>query len=369
MIDDMPRPRYPHAHREYNRHGNPVWYFRRGKGKRVRLPAAYGSDEFKEAYEAALVGEPLQKKTAGGAGTLRWLWKVYQGSQAWGALSNATRRQRENIMKHVLETAGDKPLSAITRKAVVAGRDRRKDTPAMARHFVETMRGLFRWAVDAEHVKDDPTRDVKVSKPRTEGHHTWTDDECDRFEKKWPIGTRERLAFDIMLYTGFRRGDASRFGRQHIRHGLIHMTTEKGQGKVTVVLPLLHPLEQSIAATKTGDMVFIAKADGTAMSKEGFGNWFADACVAADVPGRAHGLRKAGATRAANRGASDAQLDAIFGWSGRGMAALYTKKANRTRLAQEAASLLIPEPKSNAYSRTLSSGAGAAENTDEKSTA
>lgn len=94
------------------------------------------------------------------------------------------------------------------------------------------------------------------------------------------------------------------------------------------------------------------------MSKEGFGNWFAEACIAAGVPGRAHGLRKAGATRAANRGASDAQLDAIFGWSGRGMAALYTKKANRQRLAEEAAALLIPEPKSNVYSRTLLSGAG-----------
>lgn len=367
MIADMPRPRYPHAHHEFTRHGKAVWYFRRGKGKRIRLPDDYGSEAFKEAYEAALVGEPVQKKLAGGAGTLRWLWKQYQGSQAWAELSNATRRQRENIMKHVLETAGDKPLSAITRKAVVAGRDRRKDTPAMARHFVETMRGLFRWALDAEHVKIDPTHDVKVSKPRTEGHHTWTDDECDRFEKKWPIGTRERLAFDIMLYTGFRRGDASRFGKQHIRAGLIHMTTEKGQGKVTVVLPLLQPLADSIEATKTGDMVFIAKADGTAMSKEGFGNWFAEACVAAKVPGRAHGLRKAGATRAANRGASDAQLDAIFGWSGRGMAALYTKKANRTRLAQEAASLLIPEPKSNVYSRTSSSGAGSAPKSEGKS--
>lgn len=136
------------------------------------------------------------------------------------------------------------------------------------------------------------------------------------------------------------------------------MTTDKGQGKVTVVLPLLPPREESIEATKTGDMVFIAKADGTAMTKEGFGNWFADACIAADVPGRAHGLRKAGATRAANRGASDAQLDAIFGWSARGMAALYTKKANRTRLAREAAAPLIPEPKSNVYSRTSSSGAG-----------
>lgn len=369
MIDSMPRPRYPHAHHERNRHGNFVWYFRRGKGKRVRLPDPWGSDEFKAAYEAALLGEPLQAKKAGGAGTLRWLWDRYRDSQAWAGLSNATRRQRENIMKHVLETGGDKPLSAITRKAVVAGRDRRKDTPAMARHFVETMRGLFKWAVDAEHVKDDPTLNVRVSKPKTEGHHTWTDEEADKFEAKWPIGTRERLAFDIMLYTGFRRGDAAALGRQHVRNGVIHMVTEKGQGKVTVVLPLLKPLADSIAATKTGDLVFIAKADGAPMTKESFGNWFAEACVAAGVPGRAHGLRKAGATRAANRGASDAQLDAIFGWSGRGMAALYTKKANRTRLAQEAAELLMPEPKSNTYSRTSSSGAGAASKNGAKSNA
>lgn len=195
----MPRPRYPHAHREHSRYGKPLWYFRRGKGKRIRLPDDYGGEAFKEAYEAALIGEPVHKKEAGGAGTLRWLWKRYQDSAAWSSdLSNATRRQRENIMKHVLETAGDKPLSAITRKAVVAGRDRRKDTPAMVRHFVETMRGALRWAVDAEHVKEDPTRDVKVSKPRPKDI-TWTDDECDQPEAKWPLGTRERLTFDIML--------------------------------------------------------------------------------------------------------------------------------------------------------------------------
>lgn len=367
MIDDMPRPRYPHAHHERNRHGNFVWYFRRGKGKRIRLPEPYGSDEFKAAYEAALIGEPAPQKQAAGANTLSWLWNRYRETQAWASLSSATRRQRENIMKHVLDSAGHKPLSTVTRKSVVAGRDRRRDAPAMARHFVETMRGLFQWAVDAEHVKEDPTRDVKVAKPKTEGHHTWTDEECDRYEARWPLGTRERLAFDILLYTGLRRGDASALGRQHIRGGVLHVVTEKGQGKVTVVLPLLQPLAESIAATRTGNMVFIAKPDGAPMTKESFGNWFADACVAAGVPGRAHGLRKAGATRAANRGASDAQLDAIFGWSGRGMAALYTKKANRARLANEAAALLIPEPKSNIYSRTLSSGAGRDEKTGVKS--
>ena len=54
------------------------------------------------------------------------------------------------------------------------------------------------------------------------------------------------------------------------------------------------------------------------------------------MPRAAHGLRKAGATRAANNGATVAELEAIFGWTGGGMAALYTRAADRTRLAKKA---------------------------------
>jgi hypothetical protein len=47
-------------------------------------------------------------------------------------------------------------------------------------------------------------------------------------------------------------------------------------------------------------------------------------------------LRKAAATHAANNGATVAQLEAIFGWSGGRMAALYTKAADRRKLAADA---------------------------------
>lgn len=353
MISDMPRPRPLYLQSEQTRHGTRVWYFRRGKGPRIRIAGDYGSAEFQAAYQAALNGEELPKPSRAASGSLSWLITRYQDSSDWAKLSPATRRQRENIFRGVRETAGETRYAAVTRKHIVAGRDRRKATPAMARHFVEAMRGLFRWAVDADHVAEDPTRDVKVSKPKTEGHHTWTDEECDRFEARWPIGTRERLAFDILLFTGFRRGDAAAFGRQHVRNGVITIRTQKSGGEVVVILPLLEPLRESIAATKTGDLAFVATADGRPMSKEGFGNWFAEACIAAGVPGRAHGLRKAGATRAANRGASEAQLDALFGWRGRGMAALYTRQANRERLAKEAAGFLLPEPKSKLKSEDV----------------
>jgi hypothetical protein len=47
------------------------------------------------------------------------------------------------------------------------------------------------------------------------------------------------------------------------------------------------------------------------------------------------GARRSAATRAANNGATVAALEAIFGWQGGQMAALYTKTANRRQLAGE----------------------------------
>jgi len=78
---------------------------------------------------------------------------------------------------------------------------------------------------------------------------------------------------------------------------------------------LAFSLETSIAATKTGDFTFLINERGQPWVKESFGNWFRDVCRAAGCPGSAHGLRKAGATRAAERGGSERQLRAIIGWT------------------------------------------------------
>jgi integrase len=78
-------------------------------------------------------------------------------------------------------------------------------------------------------------------------------------------------------------------------------------------------------------------------TKESFGNAFSGACRKAGINKSAHGLRKIGATRAANNGATVAQLNAIFAWTGSKMASLYTQNADRKRLAREAISKLANE--------------------------
>lgn len=336
MIDAMPRPRPPHLHRETTRHGKTVWYVRVGKGPRVRIRAAFGSDDFEAEYQAAIAGRPRRGKEPG-VGSLSWLIARYRETAAWSGLSPATRRQHDNIFVHVIESAGAQSFSRITRATIEAGCERRAATPAQARKFLDTMRGLFRWAAKAQIVRADPTFGVKnFPQKHNEGFLPWTEEHVEAYERLWPIGTRQRVWLDVLLYTGLRRGDAVRFGRQHVRDGVGTLKTEKSGFTMTVTLPILPVLAQTLAAGPCGDLTFIAGERGQPFTKESFGNAFRAACRAAGVPGSAHGVRKIAATRAANSGATVAQLEAIFGWHGGTMASLYTRRADRQRLAIEA---------------------------------
>jgi integrase len=328
----MPRPRPPHLHRETNRHGNVVWYVRVGKGPRIRIKAGYGTPEFEAAYQAALRGESSQATPKASKGSLEWLWMLYRQTGAWTDLSLTTRKQRENIMRQVLKTGGNQPLSKITSGAIKHGTDRRK--PYAARHFVDTLHGLFKWAVKAQHVTTDPTAGLAVTKPKTKGFPAWTEEDLEKYESRWPLGTRERVIFGVYCFAGLRRGDAARLGKQHIRNGIITIDTEKTGTRVTI--PVLPELAAIIAAGPIGELSIIASKKGQPIRKESLGTLFKEACKLAGIPGKsAHGIRKAAATRAAFNGANVPMLNAIFGWSGSQMASLYTEAADRRRLAEE----------------------------------
>ena len=338
----MPRPRPPHLRHETTRHGKRVWYVRI-HGRRIRLRADYGTDEFWLQYHAAVNGElPMQRGKAS-AGSLAWLIDRYRETPAWTSLSLATRRQRENILRQVIESAGRSPYIKITQKTIAEGRDRRGKTPFQARHFLDTMRGLFAWAKEAEFVTHDPAASVSYPKLKSgEGFPVWTEDDVSTYEARWPLGTRQRVWIAVLLYTGLRRGDAVRLGRQHVRDGIATIRTQKTGTEVH--LPILPELQEAIDHGPTGDLAFICNANGKPFTKESFGNAFSESCRLAGVKKSAHGLRKIGATRAANNNATVAALNAIFGWSGSKMASLYTANADRARLSRESMDKLRNEP-------------------------
>ena len=85
------------------------------------------------------------------------------------------------------------------------------------------------------------------------------------YEQRWPIGTRQRVWLDVLLYTGLHRGDAVRLGRQHVRNAIAMIKTEKTGMPVT--LPILPVLTKTLAAGRCGDLTFIAGASGRPFTK------------------------------------------------------------------------------------------------------
>ena len=333
----MSRPRPPYLIKRIARNGQTIWYVWRRPGRQIRIRGEYGSDTFMAAYHAA-INAPIAaviEKSRLPPESFSWLINRYRQTSSWSQLKPSTQRARGNILKNVEKVAGNKPYASITKADIAATRDAKRSTPSAANEFINVMRNLFDWAVEANLVDNNPAQGVKgVLRPRNGGFIQWTEEDITKFEEWWPIGTRERLAMSVLLYTGLRRGDASRLSRQHIRDGIIQLPTEKTGTFVTIPLPPV--LQEIIQASPTGKEAIIATVTGKPFVKESFGTWFRIACRAAGVPGSAHGLRKAGATRCAEAGATVHQLNAIFGWTGTRMASLYTERADRATLAKEA---------------------------------
>jgi integrase len=194
--------------------------------------------------------------------------------------------------------------------------------------------------VEEGHLKTNPARDVRRVKYATNGFHTWTVAEVAQFIERHPIGTKPYLALCLLLFTGMRRGDMVKLGRQHTWRGLIRFVPGKTKHVRTDISekPILPPLAAAIAAGPTGDLTFIETQYRTA---NGFGGWFRDRCNEAGLPHcTAHGLRKAGATILAENGATTPQLMAIYDWATPGQAEVYIRAINRTKLAGQAMPLL-----------------------------
>src|ERR1700724_2045257 len=128
--------------------------------------------------------------------------------------------------------------------------------------------------------------------------------------------------------------------------GYITQLNNRNRRPVTLDLPFLPELQAAIDAGPCGNLTFLVTAHGKPFTTAGFGNHMTKWCDAAGLKGcSAHGLRKAGACIAAENGASEAQLMAIFGWGDPAMAALYTRKARQKRIARDAMGLLVRREK------------------------
>jgi integrase len=213
---------------------------------------------------------------------------------------------------------------------------RRAKTPQAANNLRKIIRLLMRFAVEEGWRGDNPTLGVPAVKVRSEGFHTWTEEEITAFENHWPIGTKQGLAMALLLYTGQRRADVVTMGRQHLRNDRIQVVQQKT--KTRLVIPIHRNLRTVLDASPSAHLTFLTTAFGKPFTPAGFGGWFREACDQARLPKAcsAHGLRKAACRRLAEAGCSANVIAAISGHKTLKEVARYTAAADQDRLADQA---------------------------------
>lgn len=296
-----------------------------------------------DAYQAALahampivIGEARTKP-----GTVDEAVARYLGSAAFlNGLAPATQKNRRAILERFRVEHGDKRFRKLEPHNVAKLLAKLK--PYAQRNMLKTLRARASFALADGMLAADPTIGVKLLRVKDSGGFaTWNELHIDQFRRAHALGTRARLALELLYGTMQRRSDVVRLGRQHVRDGTRSLRQQKTGAQVDV--PVLPELQAAIDAMQADHLTFLVTEHGKPFTAAGFGNWFREQCDAAMLPKNlaAHGLRKAGATRLAEAGASTAEIQAWGGWKTLSEVQVYTAAASRKRMAQQAADRLI----------------------------
>lgn len=337
---------------DFDRHGNMRLYFRAtGRGK-VRLHETPGTEKFEKEVAAARLGIPWHSDAvpqpeqpvapAAASGTLLWLVTTYK-KRARGTVSADLFERRVRMLEEICQSKrgkaererGTLPYALMELQHVTELRDELRQTAGARTNVVKALSALFAWAKENGLAKVNPCAGIKRVKSG-DGFHTWTVDEVRQFEAQHGPDTKARLCLHLALFTGLRRSDLVAVGQQHVKDGWLVIRPGKtaGSSNVTVEIPILDALAETIESARAGKMTWLVTDYGSPYTDDGLGNRFRKWATAAGLPHcTLHGLRKAGATIAAENGATDDQLMAIFGWTTKQQTTLYTAKANRRKLA------------------------------------
>jgi integrase/recombinase XerD len=220
-------------------------------------------------------------------------------------------------------------------------RDERADQPGAANQRLKALKALFAWGCEErpDVAPRNPTWGVRKIRYASAGHHSWTAEEIAQYRERHPLGSKARLALDLLVYTGGRREDAVRLGPQHVRNGRVRFRQAKNEHRTPIEIDIpVHPeLETSIAASPSGHLTFLVTEFSRPFTPAGFGNWFRDQCDKANLHHcSAHGLRKATAAALAEAGASTHEIAAVTGHMSLEEVERYTRAVRKKKLADAA---------------------------------
>jgi integrase len=327
-----------------DRYGKMRYYFRRGKGPRIKLPGAPGSTEFEEAYATALAGSAAEKRQAAKGvvpRSIAALINSYRASSDFKKLRATSRSGYQSRLKILEDKHGQRSVSGLDpiriEKMIMLPYANR---PGQAHALLKMLRVLIRHAIHLRWLDRDPSVGLKRA---TIGQiRSWTEAEIKQFEDKWPIGSKQRLAFALFLYTGQRRSDVHRMTWRDVTDRGISIKQQKTGAELLVPVHSELQIVLDKAREDRTDLVLLTTSFGEMFTVDGFSQWMRDAIRDAALPisCQPHGLRKAAGRRLAEAGCSAHEIMSILGHRSLAEAERYTKEADQKRLAAAAISRL-----------------------------
>lgn len=327
--------------RSRQRRGRWFHYYRRfdpAQGKIVEISlAVHGlppeDPKVKAAYwaEHARWQDMPPNTTTPKAGTLAWGMDIYtSGCRKWADYAEGTKKSRLAILNRYRKKQGDRLLSQISTQDMEAGLSQKGGHGAA--NELKALKPMFHYLKKLRIIHHNPAVGVELDTPAIKGFPTTTADEIEAFTERWPVGTVERLIFDLGVYTGAARVDLTRIGRQHINGDLLIFN--RGKSKVETYVPITPDLRAVISRTADIAPAFILTSYGKPFTPEGLGNRYADAAQAAGIASRLHGLRKAFCVYWAEQGKSTHQIAAMSGHLSLSEVQRYTQSADRKLMIQ-----------------------------------
>jgi integrase len=336
----MTRFKLDYVHEYRDRHGKLRRYVRRPGSRRVPLPGRPGSSEFMQTYQDAMTSAPVPPGSSRHkAGTMGALAADFLRSTEFANLKASSQATYRFALDPVLKRDGHRLVRDLpTDKARKILQEIGELRPGMANLTRAVLRRLFAYAMDIGQRRDNPFS--RAPKYKLGTHHTWSDSQLEAFEKSWPLGTRERLAYSLLLYTGQRVGDVVRMRRSDIRKGALHVVQSKTG---TTLYIELHPaLVRAIKSGPSNGIYLIGDKHGRPITRARLTGLIAAAVKVAGLPTEcvAHGLRKAALRRLAEHGSTTNQIQAVSGHRTLSEVERYTRQADQQRLAKAAIGLL-----------------------------
>ncbi|MEJ2118468.1 MAG: hypothetical protein P8Y36_11485, partial [Alphaproteobacteria bacterium] len=232
-------PKYCHGYIDCR--GKPRWYLRRPGYKRVPLPGLVWSPEFMAAYDAAMAGEkPEIGKSKIKPGSIADLIAQYFQTAAFTRLSDATRQTYRGILERFREDYGELPVARLEAQHITAILDKMAATPAAANNLRRMLRTIMKLATKRKMIKSNPMTEVEPIRYKVKGFKDWSDAEIKLFTDGYPLGTRERLALELLLCAAPRRSDAILIGPQHLSGGRLIYRQKKTGAEIDIpILPQL----------------------------------------------------------------------------------------------------------------------------------